>query len=113
MDPGWARLGRRVLTERSRHWRTRDEFAHATGLSSRLLDDLENGRRDNYLDATLAAIEVALGWAPGSCRRVVEGGRVRREMDPSLVRLLDLWPQLPLEARAMLVDIASRALGER
>ncbi len=103
------RLGRLILHERSRQWRTREEFAHATGLSARLLDDLEAGRRDNYLDATLAAVEITLGWQAGSCLRVVGGGRPRRELDPSLARVIAVWPSLSADARAMLADIAERA----
>lgn len=74
-----------------------------------MLDDLEKGRRANYSEATLAAIEAALGWEPGTCRRVVEGGRVRHEVDPELMRLLDAWRVLTPDARRMLVEIAERA----
>jgi len=117
LDParvtGWDRLGRAVLTERSRRWRTREEFAAATGLSVRLLADLETGNRDNYLPATLAAVEAALGWSYGTCERVVAGGRVAREMDPALVRLMDAWPHLSPDARALLAELAERALRDR
>lgn len=102
-----------ILHDRSRQWRTREEFAHATGLSARTLDDLEAGRRDNYLDATLAAVEVTLGWQVGSCLRVVGGGKVRREMDPSLARIMAVWPTLSDDARAMLADVAERARSQR
>jgi hypothetical protein len=107
-DEGWRRLGSRILSERSRRWRTRDEFATATGLSARLLDDLETGRRDNYQDETLSAVEVALGWMPGTSRRIVQGGRVRREMDPDLVRVFDVWPRLSPDAKRMLAELAER-----
>ena len=79
-------------------------------MSVRVLGDLERGRRANYLDSTLAAIEGSLGWAPGSCERIVAGGRPAREMDPMLSRLLDAWPRLSHDARAMLVELAERAL---
>ena len=111
MDDGWGRLGRRIVSERSRRWRTREDFAHATGLSTRTLDDIETGRRSNYREQTLAAVEATLGWAQGTCERVVQGGRVRREMDPSLVRLMDVWPRLSPDARAMLADMAERSQG--
>ncbi|GAB3889359.1 hypothetical protein GCM10028802_42200 [Terrabacter terrigena] len=103
------RLGRRVAAERGRHWRSRAAFARAAGLSKRVVDDLELGRRSNYAETTLAAIEAALGWTPGTCLRVVQGGKVQREVDPSMVRLMDAWVRLPEEARAMLVEIAERA----
>lgn len=110
VDDGWARLGRVILTERSRRWRTRAEFADACGVSARVLDDLETGARENYLDATLAAIEVTLGWKPGTCLRVVQGGKVRREHDPSMARLVAVWPSLSNDARAMLADLAERSV---
>lgn len=113
VDDGWARLGRRVAVERGRHWRSRNEFARASGISPRLLGDVERGRRDNYSDATLSAIESALGWEPGTCRRVVEGGRVRRDIDPQTVRLLDVWRTLPAEARELLIELAERAASVR
>lgn len=110
---GWERLGQRVSQERGRHWRSRAAFARAAGISPRVLDDVEKARRSNYSDATLAAIEAALGWAPGTCLRVVQGGRVRRDVDPLMVRLLDVWTTLSPDARAMLVAIAERAAQGR
>lgn len=77
-------------------------------MSERVIDDIENGVRSNYADATLAAIEAALGWTPGTCHRIVQGGRVRREADPMLMRLLDSWRRLSPDARAMLVELAER-----
>jgi hypothetical protein len=74
-----------------------------------LIDDIELGRRDNYSEGTLGALEAALGWAPGTCLRVVQGGKVRRDIDPDLVRLLDVWRRLSPDARAMLVEIAERS----
>lgn len=103
---GWARLGARIMAERSRRWRKRSDFARACGLSVRLLADLETGRRTRYQPSTLAAIEATLGWTAGSCERIVAGGRARREADPSLVRLLDVWPRLSPDARLLLVTLA-------
>lgn len=54
--------------------RTRRDFAGETRISLRVLSDLETARRTNYDAATLAAVEVALGWLPGSCRAVLAGG---------------------------------------
>lgn len=108
-DEGWARLGKRVAVERGRHWRSRAAFAHAAGLSPRLVGDIENGRRSNYSDATLAAIEAVLGWAPGTCLRVVQGGKVRRDIDLQTMRMLDAWSTLPSEARELLIELAERA----
>jgi hypothetical protein len=82
-------------------------------LSTRLVGDVEKGRRSNYSDATLAAIEAALGWEPGTCQRIVQGGKVRRDIDPQMMRLLDAWRTLPLEARELLVEMAERASKAR
>ena len=107
---GWARMGAMVKQERSRRWRSRAEFARAAGISARTIDDVETGRRSNFSDVTLASIEAALEWEPGTCRRLVEGGRVRRDRDRSLLRLLELWPRLSADARALLVAMAEQAL---
>lgn len=82
-------------------------------MSARVIDDLELGRRSNYADSTLAAVEAALGWHPGTCLRVVQGGKVKRDIDPDLVRLLDVWLRLSPDARVMLVEIAERAARHR
>jgi hypothetical protein len=78
-------------------------------VSSRVLDDLEHGKRINYQVATLAAVEATLGWAPGTIGQIVRGGKVQRDMDPELVRLMDIWPHLSADARALLVEMAERA----
>lgn len=80
---GWVRLGRLVRAERSQRWRTRDDFAAAVGVSPRVLDDLETGRRSTFSPETLSAVEGALGWAHGTCERVVAGGQVVREVSSS------------------------------
>lgn len=110
---GWERLGRRIAVERGRRWRSRAAFARAAGVSSRVVDDLENGRRNNYSDATLGAIEATLGWEPGTAQRVVEGLRVKREADPLATRLMDAWQHLSPDARRLLVEIAERVLRDR
>jgi len=106
---GWERLGRLILHDRARHWRNREEFAQASGVSARVLDDLEAGRRDNYLEATLAGVEITLGWRAGTCRRVVAGGRVERDLDEDMARIWRVWRRLPREARSMLADLAERS----
>jgi hypothetical protein len=44
---------------------------------------------------------------------VVQGGKVRRDIDPDLVRLLDVWRRLSPDARAMLVEVAERSAERR
>jgi hypothetical protein len=50
----------------------RRAFAEATGVTERTLGKLENGQRVS--PSTLGVVENHLGWAPGSCRRVLAGG---------------------------------------
>jgi hypothetical protein len=105
----WARVGETVRAERALRWRRRADFAWATGLSVRLISDLERGRRDNYAPETKLIIESALLWEPGSIDRIVAGGRPRQVKDAAMVRLLAAWPQLSTEAREMLADLAERS----
>ena len=107
-EVGWARLGRAIAKERGTRWRSRRDFARAVGVSPRLLDDLEGGRRDNYLDTTLAAVEFTLGWQPGTCMRVVQGGRVRRHVDADMERVWQAWPYLSRKSRRAIADLAER-----
>jgi hypothetical protein len=52
--------------------RDRRAFAEATGVTERTLGKLENGQRVS--PSTLGMVENRLGWAPGSCRRILAGG---------------------------------------
>lgn len=113
MDESWGLLASRIAAERSRRWHSRAAFAKAAGVSVRVIDDLERGRRGNYSDATLAAVEATLGWEFGSALRVVQGGRPRREVDPYLAQLVEVWPSLSMDARAMLARLAEYARDAR
>lgn len=69
----WKRLGQRVVARRKqRGLDTRHALAANSGLSYRLLGDLERGARQ-VSEGTLAVVEQALGWAPGSMRRILRG----------------------------------------
>ena len=106
MDQGWHRLGARIKAERSRRWATRRAFAAATGVSIRVLADLENGARRNFTPETIALVEAALGWESGDADRVRDGLEPNRQHDPGLTRLIDLWPDLSPETRRALVLVA-------
>jgi len=68
----WARLADYVVARRiALGMRDRRALAAATGVTDRTLGKLENGRRVSA--STLGAAENHLGWAPGSCRRVLAG----------------------------------------
>lgn len=66
----WQALADAVIARRVElGFRTRESFAAETGLSSRLLGDLERSQRDNYDRTTIARLEHALQWPRG---RVLE-----------------------------------------
>ena len=69
----WERLGDYVVARRTAlGMRDRRAFAAATGITDRTLGKLENGKRVSA--STLGTVENHLGWAPGSCRRILSGG---------------------------------------
>jgi hypothetical protein len=74
----WERLGRYVVARRTElGFRNRGEFATAVQVSARLISDIEKGRRTNFDQVTLSAVEAALGWETGSIQDVVDGGDPR------------------------------------
>jgi hypothetical protein len=69
----WRRLADYVVARRVElGMKDRRAFAEATGVTERTLGKLENGQRVS--PSTLGVVENHLGWAPGSCRRVLAGG---------------------------------------
>jgi Helix-turn-helix len=109
----WLRLADYVVAHRVElGMRDRRTFAQATGVTERTLGKLENGQRVS--PSTLAIVEIRLGWAPGSCRRILAGGepilvssdRGRAEQeDPTLLHLSST-PGLPPELVRGLVALA-------
>ncbi|MFE3796954.1 helix-turn-helix domain-containing protein [Nocardia tengchongensis] len=70
----WLRLADYVrLRRKSVGLETRQKLAQATGLSYRVLGDLERGTR-RVSDGTLSRVEQALQWYSGSAREVLRGG---------------------------------------
>lgn len=111
VDEGWVRLGDVVRSERARRWPRRRDFARECGLGERVITALERHERDNFSTETIAAVEAALGWEPGSADRVRAGLRPQRLEDADLARLRSLWPRLSRDSRRMLVRLAEDALG--
>lgn len=75
--PDWKRLGEQLMRRRIEtdpRYSNRQLFTDERGLNYRTVSDIENGRRDNYEDQTLAAIEIAYRLAPGSIRRSLASG---------------------------------------
>ncbi len=110
----WARLGDYVVASRiALGMRDRRALAAATGVTDRTLGKLENGRRVSA--STLGAVENQLGWAPGSCRRVLAGGEPVRPAaavtsqqrfdDPTLQHIAET-PGLPADVVRGLIALA-------
>lgn len=84
----WKRLGDAVLNRRARMgMASRAELARRSGISLRLLTDLELGHRDSYDPATFARLEQALEWAPGSAEAILEGGHAMSTAEAHLAAM--------------------------
>ncbi len=71
----WDRLSQAIIDRRTAlGYRKREPFAAAAELSSRLLADLEHNRRQNYDRVTIARVEQALEWEPGTVNTILRGG---------------------------------------
>jgi Helix-turn-helix len=109
----WRRLADYVVARRVKlGMRDRRAFAETTGLTERTLGKLENGQRVS--PSTLGMVENRLGWAPGSCRRTLEGGEPNVESpelghaeqgDPTLWHIAST-PGLPPDVVRGLVALA-------
>jgi hypothetical protein len=84
----------------------------ATGVTERTLGKLENGQ--HVSPSTLGMVENRLGWAPGSCRRILAGGEPKigspdlgqaEYEDPTLWHIAST-PGLPPEVVRGLVALA-------
>ena len=109
----WRRLADYVVARRvERGMRDRRAFAEATGVTERTLGKLENGQ--HVSPSTLGMVENRLGWAPGSCRRILAGGEPKvgspdlgqpEYEDPTLWHLAST-PGLPPDVVRGLVALA-------
>jgi hypothetical protein len=107
------RLGDYVVARRTAlGMRDRRAFAAATGITDRTLGKLENG--DRVSASTLGTVENHLGWAPGSCRRILTGGEPvlasaggtpARYEDPTLQHIAET-PGLPPDVVRGLIALA-------
>jgi hypothetical protein len=112
-DANWQRLGDYVVAGRAAlGMRDRRAFAAATGVTDRTLGKLENGKKVSA--STLGAVENELGWAPGSCRRILAGGEpaavaggasTSRYSDPTLQHIAET-PGLPPDVVRGLIALA-------
>lgn len=71
------RLGELLMSRRVEldpRYRTRAVFCRERGVNARVVADLELGRRNNFEDATLRALEQAYGLASGCLRLALQAG---------------------------------------
>jgi len=110
----WIRLADYVVARRVElGMRDRRALAKATGVTDRTLGKLENGQRVSA--STLGVIDNHLGWAPGSCRRILSGGEPEvigaarddaASYDDPTLRHLASTPGLPPEVVRGLIALA-------
>jgi len=109
----WWRLADYVIARRVElGMRDRRALAEASGVTERTLGKLENGQ--HVSPSTLGMVENRLGWAPGSCRRILSGGEPNvgapglgqgETEDPTLYHLAST-PGLPPDVVRGLVALA-------
>ncbi len=109
----WWRLADYVIARRVElGMRDRRALAEASGVTERTLGKLENGQ--HVSPSTLGMVENRLGWAPGSCRRILSGGEPNvgapglgqgESEDPTLYHLAST-PGLPPDVVRGLVALA-------
>ncbi|WP_433731165.1 hypothetical protein ACQP2Y_21985 [Actinoplanes sp. CA-051413] len=82
----WTRLGTYVTARRDElGYRTRQQLADASNISTRILGDIETGRRDGRFDrTTIARLERTLKWATGSAQQIADGGEPTLLAGPDL-----------------------------
>lgn len=79
----WQRLGQLVIARRIElGYKTREALLTDLGVSLRTLGDIESGRRDKYHRNTLAGLEHALRWLPGSIDAILDGGQPTPDPNP-------------------------------
>lgn len=102
MGTHWSRLAELIRADAANLYPSLRAFARASGLSLRTIEALIAGERTHYRDRTIADVEVALEWEPGSVQRVLEGRKPLRLKDPMLARINRAWPQLSDRDRRLL-----------
>lgn len=117
MGEDWRRLADYVVSARkAAGYHDLGAFEVATGVTRRTLSKLQNGHEVS--PDTLAAVEVAVRWKPGSCQAILAGGEAEL-MPPlddetaELLRLIDaLPPHLKRAAIGLLKALDQRTGGE-
>lgn len=77
-------------------FRSREVLAQKSGVSSRTIGDIENGRKPSYALSTLWSLDEALGWKRGTAYGLLNGDtnivltEERASEDAQPVRLIDV-----------------------
>lgn len=74
MTTDWDRLARAIRERRRVLDMTQQQLADAAGVTRTTIKNLEGARTPTRLPSSIAAVEQALGWTPGSARTVLAGG---------------------------------------
>lgn len=96
--------------------RTREALAAASGLSHRTLSYIEQGSTRTYNPGTIAQLEHALRWLPGSVAAILDGGDPTPEPEPQhdlpepLARLVAAYGALGPRDRELLLATVEIAL---
>lgn len=104
-DP--QRLGARVKAHRLQHYASRDAAATAADISKDTWQRVEEGRP--VRESTYVKIDRALGWAPGSCVIVGDGGEPVLADEPPAQAAADERPTAEM-ARAAAYEAVRAAL---
>jgi len=70
----WQALADHIAAEMARRGWTQRDLAEAAGVGTRAVWELLKARPKKRVPRVLAAVEVALGWEPGTGRRILETG---------------------------------------
>jgi hypothetical protein len=75
MAGNWRALADYLRWEMHHHgWSSQREFADAAGVAERTIRDLISGRNRDRIPRKIANVELAVGWPPGTARRIVDEG---------------------------------------
>lgn len=94
----WAELATAIRTAREARGLSQVGLAELAGVSEGSVQNLESGTPRNRMPQTLARIEPHLGWAAGSGRAVLDGGKPTPAADQSDIAAIEgkLRRKLPL-----------------
>lgn len=72
MDRDWKRLGNAIKAQREHlGMTTQQELADAAGVTRQTVQSLEAGKERTRMPATIASVEKALMWEPGTAARIL------------------------------------------